>query len=120
MSEAAPKRRWLRFSLRTLFVVVTVVGLGMAQWNRARSLEIRASLHREEASKVEAFPAFDGDEWSTKVVKYHRAMADRFERCIWQPWVTFESVPPLPSYTNLIMPPYSDEVEWKWQRRGIR
>ena len=27
MSDAAPKRRWFRFSLRTLFVVVTVVGL---------------------------------------------------------------------------------------------
>lgn len=31
----APKRRWLRFSLRTLFVMVTVFGLGLGWigWN---------------------------------------------------------------------------------------
>jgi hypothetical protein len=28
MTEAKPKRRWFRFSLRTLFVLVTVFGIG--------------------------------------------------------------------------------------------
>src|SRR5436190_21469206 len=31
MTESKPKRRWFRFSLRTLFVVVTVIGIG-AGW----------------------------------------------------------------------------------------
>ena len=31
MNEAKPKRRWFSFSLRTLFVVVTIIGVG-AGW----------------------------------------------------------------------------------------
>jgi hypothetical protein len=31
MTDAKPKRRWLRFSLRTLFVLVTIIGVG-AGW----------------------------------------------------------------------------------------
>jgi hypothetical protein len=33
MNEAKPKRRWFRFSLRTLFVLVTIVGIA-AGWVR--------------------------------------------------------------------------------------
>ena len=31
MGETKPKRRWFRFSLRTLFVLVTIIGVG-AGW----------------------------------------------------------------------------------------
>jgi hypothetical protein len=42
MSETKPKRRWLRFSLRTLFIMVTILGVCVAfvsfasRWFKAR------------------------------------------------------------------------------------
>jgi hypothetical protein len=44
MSEA-PKRRWFRFSLRTLFVVVTVIGIWLG-WNFNTAQRRRAALDK--------------------------------------------------------------------------
>ena len=43
-----PKRRWFRFRLRTLFVVVTVVGafVGFLRWNAIQTRERREFIAR--------------------------------------------------------------------------
>jgi hypothetical protein len=49
MAETKPKRRWLRFSLRTLFVLVTIVGVGAGLYlHRLRIIK----LEREKLAGV--------------------------------------------------------------------
>ena len=39
MTETKPKRRWFRFSLRTLFVLVTIIGVGAGYAIKSGSLD---------------------------------------------------------------------------------
>jgi hypothetical protein len=41
VTETKPKRRWFRFSLRTLFVLVTIVGIWLG-------LQVRTVMHRKQ------------------------------------------------------------------------
>ena len=43
MTETKPKRRWFRFSLRTLFVLVTIIGVG-AGWVASVELDSATAI----------------------------------------------------------------------------
>jgi hypothetical protein len=59
--KPAPKRRWFQFSLRTLFVVVTVVALfsGWIGWrlNQARQRENLLQSLRVDGARITRIPA---------------------------------------------------------------
>ncbi len=99
-------RRGGSYSLRTLFVVVTVSGIAAFQWSRAERLRHRALMHCFEAISVTDNNMGGGfvpeDEkkaaeqarrrekrkaYSEAASNYHMAMADRYLQAIWQPWV---------------------------------
>jgi hypothetical protein len=62
MTEIKPKRRWFKFSLRTLFVLVTIIGVGtvyainLARWMEQRDEFIRT--HRMSGS-LKQIPPLD-------------------------------------------------------------
>jgi hypothetical protein len=97
----ASRRRW-SFSLRTLFVVVTVCALAAAQWMRAERLRKLANAHRTKALGIGLAPSRWGvwitsdkerqlrkaeKEYRERAYEYHCAVAGKYERSIWQPWV---------------------------------
>ena len=63
MTETKPKRRWFRFSLRTLFVVVTIVGVAACwvtyqlNWIRQRHAFLNSSDVLSEAPGFSNEPA---------------------------------------------------------------
>jgi len=79
MNKAKPKRRWFRFSLRTLFVIVTVLGGLLAyqlNWIRQRH-EIIAFYETSVAPKT-------GYAWPLDVVSY--AATEEFPPYRTAPW----------------------------------
>jgi hypothetical protein len=106
----AAKRRW-SFSLRTLFVVVTVLGLVIGFWVRARSLADIARFHEQQLrvardqyySRDSIEPLRMGEAgWKQLAAKYlafhdwHLAMALKYRRASLRPWLQVEpdSTPP--------------------------
>src|SRR5438128_2274316 len=65
--SAFPTRRWFRFSLRTIFVVVTVLAIALG-WNAHRLRERQKLL-----ALIQSLPELG---WAYKVDPYIRAAAD--------------------------------------------
>ena len=86
MTDPAVKRRWLRFSLRTLFVVVTLLAVGIGwltsivQARRA----IRAELERHAGPSFDPYKAiiweqgsiseFSGRTWTPNPIPWYRRL----------------------------------------------
>ncbi len=110
---SAPKRRWFAFSLRTLFVVVTVFAIFMhvcLQWQRSA---IHAALAHNYGAiaacaqnnqalpnfQFDSFPSARNKEFQTRYTAlywYHQELSEKHQRAIWRPWVMLESDPPPP------------------------
>jgi hypothetical protein len=100
----APKRRWFQVSLRTLFVVVTVVsGLIIGLSVRAVWLESLARFHEQQASiaadqfyfrlSLGEMQRMDLAAHTQRSKEYralhdwHQDLALEYRRAIWQPWL---------------------------------
>jgi hypothetical protein len=106
----APKRRWFRWSLRTMFVVVTVAAIvtnGLLQ--RQRSVIHAALAHNYAAIAAcaqnnQAMPNFPFDSFPsarnkvaqaqyTALYRHHQGLSEKYQRAIWRPWLILESDP---------------------------
>jgi hypothetical protein len=107
-----PKRRWFRYSLRTLFVV-TVAAICMHVWLQWQRSAVHAALAHNygaiafAAKNNTAFGNFDFDNLPsarnktfqdryTALYWYHQAMSEKCQCAMWRPWVALESDPPPP------------------------
>jgi hypothetical protein len=100
MSNHAPERRWFRFSVRTLFVILTVSALVAGFWKRADQLQHRAHIHRLRAfgyALENTGPALRPTEDEiihqdrlrarrAASADFHWAMANKYQRAVCQPW----------------------------------
>jgi hypothetical protein len=73
MNEAKPKRRWFRFSLRTMFVLVTIAGglsvLGRLWW---RSVEIHRLEIELQNARIKNHELHDSSEFYTgEILELH-------------------------------------------------
>jgi hypothetical protein len=98
----APNRRWPRFGLRTMFVVVTVLSVGFGLWRRTDSLLTLADSHEQEAREQPRLfalriPFRDVDQSASfrqvkegymAVSHWHTALAVKYRKAIWQPWLS--------------------------------
>ena len=99
---SAPKRRWFRFSLGTLFVMVSVLSIVICFTVRSFWLESQARLHDQTADDAADYfyfrlPINQLDQMGeaankqrvvgySAVPRWDRAMAVKYRRAIWRPW----------------------------------
>ncbi|MCY3017849.1 MAG: WD40 repeat domain-containing protein [Planctomycetota bacterium] len=60
MSDSTPKRRWLRFSLRTLVIFVLLCGSGMGLWFHSAPWHLEKTIHAHDHSAMTAYFSPDG------------------------------------------------------------
>ena len=111
----APKRRWFRFSLRTLFVALTLVGIvvfAVGLWRRAEYRRERSQLHLTQAamfqdvvSGLERLPARNAKQEDLlrqfrAKVNYHAALSSKFEDAARRPWAPVEEELPVGESTH--------------------
>ena len=111
-SRLMKPRRWFRFSLRTIFVVVSVTALGLVQWRRTESLRHSSAEHIRKANIFgRVLPSLAAHvrprgtnqrlaNYWLSMQRYHEHLARKSERMIWQPWVGIEEDPPMPVAPN--------------------
>jgi len=77
----------MKYSLRSLFVVVTLVCVGLGVWfGRSGYLRQKADYHRQEALRNYPWPAQANFSETFKVYWFHRAVANRFRAGLDRPW----------------------------------
>ena len=91
-----PPSPWFRFSLRMLFVVVTVVAVGAFLWQRSRYFDEQAHHHLRSIRLIKgksisiqgdaAFAAYC--ERMEQSIGYHRTMMERYRRAARFPWLS--------------------------------
>jgi hypothetical protein len=101
MSETV-LNRWFRFRLRTVFIAVTVCGLAIGIWARARRLEALAQFHEQQAvdSITPVFNAtrdeqdrMGAERWNQlqseclAEAQWHQTLSIECRRAIWRPWL---------------------------------
>ena len=90
---APPKCRWFRISLRTMFVVVTLLAVALGQWNRAKSLRRLAmnalglAIFNYHGDSLRSPESEARQLRQNRTREYHLAMAEKYRKAIWQPWV---------------------------------
>lgn len=113
----APKRRWPRFTLRTLFVVVTVLAVGIELWQRADRLQKQATAHKFKAIGALLWQSgrdtqlpppeelaiyLEKDAYFRALAGYHKGMCNKCLRAVWRPWVQLQDDPVEPSTLDLV------------------
>jgi|KBSMisStaDraftv2_1062788.scaffolds.fasta_scaffold191492_2 hypothetical protein len=99
--NSIPKRRWYQYSTRTLFLAMTLVGVGSAWWVHAHFCLQHAADYRLMASRP-YFPAnFSGplsiwDEYARDeqirhkrfqmLGKHYEGLATAYRHAVWFPW----------------------------------
>lgn len=74
----APKRRWLRFSLRTMFVGVTAFGLWLGwHFSDVRQRMVMREFIAEIKGEVVDPPVDESDIWAAKIPKWRRFLGDK-------------------------------------------
>ena len=110
--NAKPNRRWYQFSLKTLLVAITAVGLVLGAGGRAFYLKQRAEFHDgeylrcidsilaiyhdkhgDQAVDQKSFDELMGPDGTTRVRQLvarsqrHRVVADDCRRAVLRPWI---------------------------------
>jgi hypothetical protein len=99
--SAKPNRRWYQFGIRTLFVAMTLVGLGSTWWVHAQFCLRQAANYRLMANRP-YFPAFFSgppsmwDEHASdeeikmkraqKLSNHYEGLATTYCHAVWFPW----------------------------------
>jgi hypothetical protein len=74
----APKRGWLRFSLRTLFIAVTAFGIWLGWYfSDVRQRMVMREFIAEIKGEVVEPPADENDIWLEKIPKWRKFLGDR-------------------------------------------
>ena len=96
--DLLPKRRWFQFSVKTLIVVITLVGI---VFGRVAYLRHMAEFHRREAERWSLQlkgPILNGrdKDYPTRVFDYHGRLWLDYSHAAYRPWVIVYE-PPEPS-----------------------
>lgn len=115
MEENRPRPRF-QFSLRTLFVVVTLVCVGCWMWRRSVEFAIRADEHRELIYEAKFSSSYLYDETRDLVStdahrhyrqclsEYHQDLFWKFERAAKYPFLPVATDPPPPQIDKSASP----------------
>jgi hypothetical protein len=104
-----PNRRWPRYTLRTMFVVVALAGVVVSVvglWRRADSLRerskqhlLQAAMYQDVVSGLERLPSRNAKQ-EALLLQFQEKLNDQAElslKCdeaMWRPWVSVEDDPP--------------------------
>jgi hypothetical protein len=89
----------MKYSLRSLMIVVTLVAVVAAFVGRASYLERQAVAHEREYEAIfeKICPPEDIKGTNTrqymKIMKHHRLLADAYRKSIWRPWLVVRETP---------------------------
>jgi hypothetical protein len=96
----APRRRRFRFSLRTLFAVVTVAAIALALWLRAQRLQVRSDEHLSaainsllESEAERAQERLAHSSYLRKVAAHHLLLSTKYQQAVWRPWAAYRPDP---------------------------
>jgi hypothetical protein len=102
------RQRWFRYSLRTLFVLVTAAAIGLGLWQRASALARLSEDHAEQArwfadsaSMYQKWPheRANGDPKEHQLRAQHRLhkkWSKQYRAAIWRPWLNPSGTLPTP------------------------
>lgn len=102
---------FVRFSIRTLLVLVFVVALCCGLWIRNQKLEARAQFHERMSTGWTQLLDEGTGAFGIAVVKerlmreWHHAMCIKLRRSKWRPWIHFQPDPPQPQQPPQIPAP---------------
>ena len=102
------RREWFRFSLRTLFVAVTVFAVAGFLWRRADTLRRQSEEQMNQADMfwqvvdaLNRLPTLNAkqeslrDQFQAKF-EHHAELSEKYREAIWRPWVTVDDGLPPP------------------------
>ena len=100
MIPVSPKRRWFQFSLMTMLMAMTLVGVVLG---RVAYLEQRAAFHENESirysqqsrdlspfdNSIHVTPSYDQELENARLIsliQYHLILSKRYRQAVWRPW----------------------------------
>src|SRR5437879_4897241 len=106
---AAPKRRWFQFSLRGLWLAVTLAAILSAIFGRSFYLHRMAVFHDDEKDRQIAewrqeYESFGkglnsaaSEARKRELYFHHRTLANQYRKAIYRPWTAVNEVQPADS-----------------------